>query len=523
MRFKRRFVMLATFVAFMIVFQSFVYVTARPPIPEPPGVETFRAYGYVRIYGTSTPIPGATVQIYENSMLRGTTYTSSTGYFSIYVSGREWSDWFAKVTKSGYQTAWGSGVPDHDTRRINMGVIYMTPAQIQYTIHGYVREILPDGSPGDPISGATVNLYRDAYEGWSFIGQTTSSTSGDIGHFSYTYTATSAMSQCKAEAYKEPDYYPGVTEVSVSGTDVNIGDVNLWLKTTIIVHGNVKDYVSGTEVPNSDVEVHAYWDGQWHYMDHAETNPDNGQFVYTYTMFNPEWDGIRISVSATGYNDANRILLQLGPDYDFGTVWLGSPVKKYAVIVAVDDYKDESVSDLLYSHEDANNWTDYLTEVQGFASSDVWVYGDSDSAKYSKYDDLATEFNVKSKLIDVINIADENDLICFIMSGHGGGSDGGYYGCMWDIDAGEDGEDGEFWDYEFADIMENTVAGQVFVFLSTCHSGGIIPEIQALSNHEVFYVVTHCGPDGVGYQNSLVEMSLLTHWFLERGLRENWQ
>ncbi|MFW9871228.1 MAG: hypothetical protein ACFFEL_16495, partial [Candidatus Thorarchaeota archaeon] len=57
----------------------------KPPgDPPPPSPTTYRVYGYVKKAGTSTPISGATVKIYEGTTLyKGQTTTDATGYYTF--------------------------------------------------------------------------------------------------------------------------------------------------------------------------------------------------------------------------------------------------------------------------------------------------------------------------------------------------------------------------------------------------------------------------------------------------------
>lgn len=515
-RFKKRVLLLSLFFIGVLVLQSAAMAAAIAPPGGGGGTVKFRLYGYVKKSGTSIPISGATVKFYEEGMTyRGYTTTSSSGYFdkSIYLSSFP-EFWELRVTKSGYNPA--SKIVMNRGTTINVGTVYMSQIVLTYTIHGYVTNIIT----GDPIPGAHVDLYRDNYEGWSWIGETTSRTFGDIGYFTYNYQATDSMAQCKAIPSKT-GYYSGVTVVDVSGTDVDMGDVHLFPPQTVYTtQGTVFDYSTGQQVSGTSVKVYAYYDGDWNFEGYADTNGNNGQFVELTGTYYPNWEGVRIEVSKAGYPDARRVLMGPGANYvyDFANVYLNSPATKFAVIVGIDDYKDDSVNDLPYSHEDANEWYEYLIDIQNVPDSNTWVFGDDQTANYTKYSGLATESAVKSALVNVVNLADENDIFCFIMTGHGGGGND-CYASMWDLYQGEEGEDGKFWDYEFSDIFEDTVAAQVFIFLSTCSSGGVIPEIQSLPNHESFYVTTHCGPDGAGYQYSEIEMSFWTHWFLVNGLR----
>ncbi|MEM3357085.1 MAG: caspase family protein, partial [Candidatus Bathyarchaeia archaeon] len=149
---------------------------------------------------------------------------------------------------------------------------------------------------------------------------------------------------------------------------------------------------------------------------------------------------------------------------------------KYAVIVGISDYK--AISDLSYCDEDATDWYNHLKNTMGF--NVIYVYGDGHTANYPKYDGYATEYNVKQALTSVVNMADSDDIICFISSGHGSGNGAGSsFLCMWDYGSGENGQDGALYDTELANILKNSVAAGIFVFLDHCYSGGFGPVLMA--------------------------------------------
>ncbi|MGY5880067.1 MAG: caspase family protein [Candidatus Thorarchaeota archaeon] len=182
----------------------------------------------------------------------------------------------------------------------------------------------------------------------------------------------------------------------------------------------------------------------------------------------------------------------------------------YAVIVGISDYK--AIGDLNFCDEDANDWYNYLTQI-GY--DDIVVLGDNTSS-YIKYDGLASEHNAKLALTDLVGKAGPKDTIAFISSGHGSGdSRGSSLLCMWDITAGEDEEDGFFWDVEVADILEHAVADQIFVFLDHCFAGGFGEELMSMPNSEHVYFASTCDIMGMGWDAGEYENGLWTYFFLE--------
>jgi hypothetical protein len=190
-----------------------------------------------------------------------------------------------------------------------------------------------------------------------------------------------------------------------------------------------------------------------------------------------------------------------------------NPVEQYAVIVGISDYK--AISDLSYCDEDATDWYNHLTSAQmGFDY--IWVYGDGHTTNFPQYDGIASEYNVKQALINMVNSADSNDIISFITSGHGSGNGiGDSYLCMWDCGSGESGEDGDMWDYELAAILDDAIADRIFVFIDHCYSGGMGPELMAMPNGGSVYVATTCTQNGYGWDSPTHQNGLWTYYYLE--------
>jgi len=192
-------------------------------------------------------------------------------------------------------------------------------------------------------------------------------------------------------------------------------------------------------------------------------------------------------------------------------------VQKYAVIVGISDYK--AISDLSYCDEDASDWYDFVVGPLGVPTENVWVFGDSHTNNYPQWDGYATEANVKAALANMISLADDDDEIYFITSGHGSG-DGNWNSllCMWDCSSGESGEDGSLYDYELAAIIGTAVADKVFVFIDHCYSGGMGDDLMDCGNAAHILVATTCTEDGYGWDDSTSQNGMWTHWFLE----ESW-
>lgn len=182
----------------------------------------------------------------------------------------------------------------------------------------------------------------------------------------------------------------------------------------------------------------------------------------------------------------------------------------WAVVVGISDYK--AIGDLRFCDDDANDWYAYLT-VLGYEN--IIVLGDHTNI-YTQYDGLATEYNVKNALRYVVENAGIKDTIAFISSGHGSGdSRGSSLLCMWDITAGEDGEDGYLWDYEVASILQYAQSESIFVFLDHCFAGGFGDDLMAMPNSDNIYAAVTCDIMGMGWDAGEYNNGLWTYFFLE--------
>lgn len=240
-----------------------------------------------------------------------------------------------------------------------------------------------------------------------------------------------------------------------------------------------------------------------------------GSFVDGVTFFGV--DTVQIYCQ-NNYQNGPKLLLDPITTFDSGDITdlslayqtQGEKPKHYAVIVGISDYK--AINDLRFCDEDANDWYSYLA-VLGY--DDIIVLGDGTNS-YLKYDGVASEYNTKQALLEMISQAGPRDTIAFISSGHGSGdSRGASLLCMWDITEGENGEDGYFWDYELAAILELAITEQVFVFLDHCFAGGFGEELMSMSNSKSVYFASTCDIMGMGWDAAEYNNGLWTYFFLE--------
>ncbi|MHA1827993.1 MAG: Ig-like domain-containing protein [Candidatus Heimdallarchaeaceae archaeon] len=275
---------------------------------------------------------------------------------------------------------------------------------------------------------------------------------------------------------------------------------------------SITDPADGATVYSADVAVS--WTGSDNVgIDHYNVRIDSGAWINVGTSTSYTFTGLADgghTSDVQAYDAAGNV----GSDSVTFTVDTSSnPVVKYAVIVGISDYK--AISDLSYCDEDATDWYYQLSGSQ-MNFDYIYVYGDGHTTNYPIYTNIATEYNVKQALNNMVNSADSNDVIAFISSGHGSGDgSGSSFLCMWDYSSGENGEDGGLYDTELATILDGAVADRIFVFLDHCYSGGFGPELMNMPNKAHVYLTTTCTDNGYGYDDSSHQNGAWTYYFLD--------
>ncbi|UYP43736.1 hypothetical protein NEF87_000021 [Candidatus Lokiarchaeum ossiferum] len=259
---------------------------------------------------------------------------------------------------------------------------------------------------------------------------------------------------------------------------------------------------------------------------------DNGVIEVVITVDGVTIIGTTYDWDTTGLADGSYSILATATDTigqtttDSITVNIGntSPgtgdgiVNKYAVIIGISDY--DTISDLSFCDEDANDWYNYLAP-KGYQ---ITLLGDNTNTYARPIDGIATEANMKQAVADILAIADADDIIVYATSGHGtevksgNGRTATYKQaiCAWDCSAGVDGEDGLLYDSEFATMWVSAVSN-VFIFIDHCFSGGM-DELFDAPNADCFYMTTTCSAEGLGYDASEYSNGMWTYWFLEAAL-----
>jgi hypothetical protein len=192
-------------------------------------------------------------------------------------------------------------------------------------------------------------------------------------------------------------------------------------------------------------------------------------------------------------------------------------VNKYALLIGISDYN--VISDLNYADDDATDWFNFLITLD----YQITLLGDSHPEDYPQWDGYATEYNVRVALENILAIADEDDIVVFATSGHGGRGRSTtldefvYYLCMWDTSAGENGYNGLITHTtELQEMMAPSIAN-TFIFIDHCYAGGF-QNVMLNDNAEKIYLAVTCSDNGYGYDDPEHFNGAWTYWFLEYGL-----
>jgi hypothetical protein len=190
---------------------------------------------------------------------------------------------------------------------------------------------------------------------------------------------------------------------------------------------------------------------------------------------------------------------------------------KYAIIMGISNYA--SISDLSYCDEDARDWYNFLAG-KGYECH-VFYDGSYTSNSFTQIPaankiGYGTEANVRGAIQGLAAHAVSGDQVVYVTSGHGSGTGtGSSYLCMYDCS----GSAGCYYDTEIAADLSLFASGvKIFFFVDHCYSGGIGPEVMALSINDYIYMTTTCTANGYGYDDSSHSNGAWTYYFLENYL-----
>jgi hypothetical protein len=299
--------------------------------------------------------------------------------------------------------------------------------------------------------------------------------------------------------------------VAASGSLTTSGATAMW---TIVVNSNCVSMVTTVNDPTTaDFDSYGMMGAQpttssYTWRGYTSSHPE----VVTYA--NPVAGTWYIMVKSYSGTGAYTITCTL----TYGTTPPPPTGDKFAVIVGISNYK--SINDLSYCDEDATDWFNYLVNVCGYSAANIRILGDGGTYYPQTCWGKATEANYKACLTWLF--AHSGAEVAFITSGHGSGDGAGEsYICAWDCSSGESGEDGNFYDHELAALVGAATASKIFIFVDHCYSGGLGPELMALSNKAAIFCSTTCTANGYGYDEPSVSNGAWTAQFVHTTLEQH--
>jgi len=260
------------------------------------------------------------------------------------------------------------------------------------------------------------------------------------------------------------------------------------------------------------------------------TADTEGNYAINYDIW-PDRDYDLIA-SKTGYEtvEVDVPIIEEGETH-YESFYMTNFPQKYAVIACITDYQNPSHAfKNPFGWKDSNGWYHRFTdsyENGGYNYDPANVIVLTDVANENLYDgNLANNYAVESTIKTYLNLfvdkADPNDIISFIFSGCAysimdGGTEVNTYLCTYEYheDAG-----GYLYDYELAEIFEDSRAYTNFIFLDVSHAGGFVNEIEAMTSYSNTYFAGACDTLGQKYWEyddywETGDGSLWTYWFLE--------
>ena len=326
------------------------------------------------------------------------------------------------------------------------------------TISGHVTDM-----NSDPILGAKVQLIED--------GQVVKTRYTDeYGYYTMTYTgfrfsfyfikASKSGYQTKQYTILWNNNYPVTRNFQLASV----------FPMTVTVIGHVYDYVDSVPIEGAVVWLYKKSGTYWNLLQYVNTD-ENGYYDFWPDGSNNALPTYKVEVTGDFETQSEEISPTCSGAYQVN-VYVDAPMK-YAVIVGLGSCSPTCVNDV-------SAW--YYHLIDNLFFDDIYLYGNEpEEYNYPIYTGDAIEYNVKTKLTELTQKADSNDVIVYTFAGHGddGTNELGYehegetYSMqMVDYNNGEHDQDGWFHDEELADIVGNVLAGRIFLFLDSCHSGG---------------------------------------------------
>ena len=153
----------------------------------------------------------------------------------------------------------------------------------------------------------------------------------------------------------------------------------------------------------------------------------------------------------------------------------------HAIIIGINDFKNfetgtEYPNDLIGVEAIAYNWYDFLKNEKGFKEFIVFTDGDIayQGNDFEGNDRLGTKANITAGVEEIADMVDSNDVIAFILVGHGHNFANSFYFDAWDSDTIPFLPWGDPTTWVHFPTIINSLEDpecKTFFFLGSCHSG----------------------------------------------------
>ncbi|MCE7745012.1 MAG: hypothetical protein GPJ52_07755 [Candidatus Heimdallarchaeota archaeon] len=342
---------------------------------------------------------------------------------------------------------------------------------LQFDCEGYIK----DAGTSVGINGAAVRLWvYDFITGWQYEGLI----------YTYSHPVT-----------HEPGYYifsdipMGAKQIRVSEsgyhTYYGVHQATIYLETftyDYIFYGSISDAETTQLLSDATVRIN---DGT---REISDTTDNSGYYCIVFSYSTGGERSFDMVVSKDGYNtEEYHILMSTGYEHKNVALEIDTGTEYYAVLVGISYDTASQLCD-----NSILLWYEFLTNNKmAFKEENIKVYGTDEPGNVYPDGKLgATLGNVNSGLQWMSNIADYNDVIVFIYSGHGGtNGNGGSYLELW-------GQDANLYDTTLANYLKNSAAERIFCSIDCCYAGGFGPDIRDNTlNGEKTFTVTSADAD----------------------------
>lgn len=253
---------------------------------------------------------------------------------------------------------------------------------------------------------------------------------------------------------------------------------------TVTIQGYAYDSGDFEPIYGATVKLYKDNDGDWEFK-HIVTTNENGYYDFWADYSPSTYPHYKIEISGRCDTTDKQISPTCSGTYN--VFFYDDEYRKFAIIIGIDDFEDEEYGSgdypnlLSQAERKAFEWYDFLSD--NFIINKFYVFIDDHLDLVNDFDgndELGTKENIEDACDTVGQKADANDLILFIISGHGH---------QWGYDYRFDVYDTDPFTLNTyikgQDVIDDLNAGnddpRLFFFLGTCHSGHLENDLEETS------------------------------------------